>query len=399
VSAFVGVEASPQQSAALVPGRTLTTATTRTTTSARQSPPAPSGLTTGFYQANIEGGPAAFDCAPPEFPTATVAPHLDSLFANQRGPGWLAGDATYSTALPKGQEAFVFSDTLVGRARRDGAAVVTGVAHNSEMTGTMPHLVGDLRGTYSSPKALIPGPHGSNLSWQVASTYMEKGQQLVFVNQFAAVRGSPFDVYTGRSGIAVMSLSSGKPTLKALKPLRTDAVTQWGNALTRSGGFDYVYGISMNSAEDWFSGMKVARVAVGQSLDLDAWRYWNGYDWVAGERNAIASSDIPSLTGVIPLAHGSGYMGIGIDGSAGQTMTVDVTFSCSPTGPWGPPASVYDIPETTHYPDELAYIATFHPELSKRTLVVSYNVNSLDGISALERNDHQYQPRFIELNV
>ena len=47
---------------------------------------------------------------------------LDSVFANQQGPGWIGGDATYSTALPNGQEAFAFSDTLVGTAQPSGTA-------------------------------------------------------------------------------------------------------------------------------------------------------------------------------------------------------------------------------------------------------------------------------------
>jgi hypothetical protein len=59
---------------------------------------------------------------------------------------------------------------------------------------------------------------------------------------------------------------------------------------------------------------------------------------------------------------------------------------------------VYTIPQTTEYPNELAYIATFHPEIPGKRLVISYNLDSLDGLSALERNVHQYQPHFIRLS-
>ena len=88
-------------------------------------------------------------------------------------------------------------------------------------------------------------------------------------------------------------------------------------------------------------------------------------------------------------------MGVGVGGSAGHPMVVSLTFSCTPTGPWSAAKNVYTIPQTTQFPDEYAYIATFHPELSSTGLVVSYNVDSLEGLSALERNDHQYQPHFI----
>ena len=352
-------------------------------------------MTTGSSQADIEGGPASSDCAPTTFPTATPDTALDSVFGTQQGPGWLAGDATYSTALPDGQEGFVFSDTLVGSAKADGLAALTGVAHNSEMSGTMPDLSGDLRGTVSTPKPLIPDADGNGDSWQVAATSMENGDQLVFVNEFAAVEGSLFDTYTGRSGIAVMSLSSGQPKLQSIDLLPTDADTQWGNAMTQSGGYDYIYGMSMNFTTDVFYGMKVARVPVGDSLDNTLWTYWNGGAWVPGESNATAAPGLPLVDGVIPLRNGSGFMAVGVGGSAGQPMTIGLTFSCSATGPWSPSKSVYTIPETTKYPDEYAYIATFHPELSGNGLVTSYNVDSLDGLSALERDDHQYQPQFV----
>ena len=76
-------------------------------------------------------------------------------------------------------------------------------------------------------------------------------------------------------------------------------------------------------------------------------------------------------------------------------MTVSLNISCSATGPWTAAKDLYTIPQTTQYPDEFAYIATFHPELSSTGLVTSYNVDTLEGLSALERDDHQYQPHFI----
>ncbi|HTU39712.1 MAG TPA: hypothetical protein VMF35_17050 [Acidimicrobiales bacterium] len=378
-----------------VPSTTTSTSTTTTTT---QPQSGSSAMTTGFYSAAIAGGPSSGDCAPTTSPTATADTSLDSVFANQQGPGWLGGDATYSTALPNGQEAFAFSDTLVGTALASGVASLTGMPHNSELIGTMPSLSGDIGGTDSSPQALIPDADGTGDSWQVAATYMENGQQLIFVNEFAPVAGSLFDAYAGTSGIAVMSLSSGKPTLTSLTFVPTDADTQWGNAMTQSGGYDYIYGMSMNFTTNVFNGMKVARVPVGESLDTNDWTYWNGHNWVAGESNAIAAPGFPLIDGVIPLANGSGYMGVGVGGSAGQTMEVALTFSCSPTGPWSTPQNVYNIPETTEYPDELAYIATFHPELTANGLVASYNINSLDGLAALEANDHIYQPQFIQIS-
>jgi hypothetical protein len=48
--------------------------------------------------------------------------------------------------------------------------------------------------------------------------------------------------------------------------------------------------------------------------------------------------------------------------------------------------------------NEIAYTPTFHPELSGTGgLVISYSINSLNGLNALKQNIHQYQPRWLLL--
>ncbi len=386
--------AAPNSNSASSPA-TSATGNSSTTTSTTQ-PQHPTGMTTGYYDVAIKGGAAQGDCAPTKPPTATADTSLDSLFANQTGPGWVGGDIAYSTALPLGQESFVFGDTLLGTAQPSGAVALAGFGHGSELVGTMPNLTTDIGGTYNSPQPLIPD--ASPATWQAGATYMENGQQLIFADEFDPVPGSIFDTFTGRAGIAVMSLSSGKPVFSSVTPLPTDPVTQWGTAMTQSGGYDYVYGESFNTATDVWYGIKLARVPVGESLDTTQWTYWNGSGWVAGEANAVAEP-FPLVNGVIPLQNGTGFMGVGIGGTYGQSMQVAVTFACSPTGPWSTPQNIYSIPEITEYPNEFAYMATFHPEISDGGgLVTSYSVNSMDGLSALQQNDHTYQPRFIEIS-
>jgi hypothetical protein len=160
-----------------------------------------------------------------------------------------------------------------------------------------------------------------------------------------------------------------------------------------------VYGESFNTSTNVWYGMKVARVPVGSSLDTSQWTYWNGSTWRGGEANAVAES-IPFITGIIPLKNGAGFMGVGVGGTYGQSMQVSATFACSPTGPWSSPRTIYSIPEISEFPDELAYMAVLHPEISASgELVASYSVNSLDGLAPLEQDDHAYQPRFIDITA
>jgi hypothetical protein len=379
-------------------------AVTTPTANGDQPPPTtttttPPPVSTTTTVPSPDPGQLASDCQPSSLPTATVDSSLDSLMADQWGPGWVGGDATYSTALPNGEEAFVFSDTLIGTAQPSGTTTVTGFTHSSELVGALPTLNGDFGGSSSAPQTLIPDTTDPGDQWQVAATYVENGDQLVFVNEFAPVPGSTFDSFTGHSGIAIFSVDSdAMPSFDSVVPLPTDPSTQWGIAVTQSGGYTYVYGSDIEPSSQAFLGMKIARVPLGSSLITGAWQYWDGAQWVSGETNAVPSSTSTLFDGVTPQQGVSGYEAVSIPGGVYQDKTVDLSYACSPTGPWSSPVPVYTIPQVNEYPDEIAYIPTFHPELSSHGLIISYNVDSLSGLSALEQDVHQYQPQFLQLS-
>jgi len=365
------------------------------------SNPASSGATWLTSQPeSIGGGTQGADCKPLAAPTATVDQPIENVIDNESGPGWIGGDATYSTELPNGQESFVFSDTVIGTAQPDGSAAINGMPHNSELVGAMPDLNSDYGGNYYNTQTLIPDTSGNGDQWEVAATYVEGGNQLIFVNEFTPVPGSPYDEFTGRSGIAVMTLpSNGLPSYSSVTPVPTGATTQWGAAVTQSGGYTYIYGEDFEYTTHTFHGMKVARVAVGDSLDTSAWTYWSGTQWVSGERNAVPMPASPLFTGVTSQLGGSGFVAVMTAGGGPTGATIDLSYSCSPSGPWSAPQPVYSIPQVAEYPSEIAYIATFHPELSVQGgLVVSYNINSLNGLAAQAQDIHQYQPQFLQLS-
>jgi hypothetical protein len=275
---------------------------------------------------------------------------------------------------------------------------LNGLIHSSELVGTLSDLNTDLVGTASAPQTLIPDTTDPGDTWQVAATYVEKGMQLVFVNEFSP--GTPFDRYTGRSGIAVMSLPiDGLPTLSSLTLVPTDPGTQWGNAVMQSGGYNYIYGNYGNVSVGTFLAMKVARVPLNESLDTGSWQYWNGSGWVSGESNAVPVSTVNQLTGVIPEQDGVGYVAVSTAPNV-YASSIDFSYACSPEGPWTAPVSVYSVPQVHEYQDEIAYIPTFHPEISSAgSLIVSYNIDTTNGLADVEQNVHQYQPQFLQFNL
>jgi hypothetical protein len=311
----------------------------------------------------------------------------------------VGGDSTYSTNLPDGQVAFVFSDTLIGTARSNGSARVTGIAHSSELVGALPWLRSDYAGSYASPQSLIPDHNGHDDVWEVAATYVENGSQLVFVNEFHPRHG-PFGLFTGRSGIAVLSLRGGTPSFTSLVSLPAGPRTQWGNAVQQVGSYTYIYGTVNDARGGKFYGMKLARVPSSASLHTGQWRYWNGSGWVVGEGHATTLHTENELTGVMTQAGSGGYEAVSIPAGVLTDLTVDVSYACSPQGPWSTPSPVYSIPQVAHIRHEFAYIPTFHPELSgDGGAVISYNINTADSLPSLEKRVHDYQPQFLQLTT
>jgi hypothetical protein len=354
------------------------------------------------YGVGAASSPHAFaagtgaDCQPSSSPIASVDTALDNDISSQVGPGWIAGDAGYSTALPNGNEAFVFSDTVIGTAQTNGTATFTGLPNNSELVGALNALKSDYGGTYAAPGNLISDANGSSDEWQTASTYTVGSKQLIFVNEFAVIPGNFFDQYTGNSAIVTMSIpSTGSqlPVYSSITPIPADATTQWGNAMTSTSTYDYVYGFAL-------SGMKLARIPVGETLIPSDWRYWNGSSWVSGEAHATIIQTTNEFTGVSKSSSG-GYMALSIPNSVSTDKSIFASYACAPQGPWTTPVAFYTIPEvsSTGYANEIAYMANEHPEIkSTNGLVVSYSINTTDGLPALAANIHEYQPRFLLVN-
>jgi hypothetical protein len=391
---------TPPAPAASGPTRSESTPSNSSTTTTTSTRPTQSTTTTTAQPTPVETSwdPGGTGPVPAIVPTAVVDSSLDNSIDNRLGPGWLGADGSYSTKLADGREAFVFSDTLIGTAQKSGAATLTGIPHNSELVGNLGRLSVDYGGSYAHPTSLIPD-YRSPDGWWTAATISEGDDQLIFLNEFAPVKGSIFGSHTGRSRIAVMSEpANGLPSFESKTPIPADPDTIWGNAVLESGGYTYVYGSTTIGTTTAFGGMKIARVLSGHTLQTDDWEYWDGSDWVPGEDNATAVNTGNELTGVVQEPGASGYVGVSIPRGFGDT-TLDLSFASNPSGPWTSPEPVFSIPQVSADPNEFAYNPTFHPELSSgNELVVSYDIHSYRGIAALRQNVKLYQPQFVDVS-
>lgn len=341
-------------------------------------------------------------CAPATLPKASINTALSQLFATQYGPGWIGGDSTYSARLPDGRMVFTFSDTLVGTAKEDGTASITGMPRNSLLVGPLDALVPVYPGTQEAPQSFIPAREEGKWFWAFG-TYVENDALLIFVNEFDA--GNFFGRFTGKSGIAMIDIPEGKlPRFNRLILLPDAADTAWGRAVLEDGNYRYIYGMATKPGSDAFSGMKIARVPRGQGTQTELWHYWNGGEWQPNAQEAAVLPTTNELDGVMkmPAKLGKGYMAVSIPFGVFTDTVLQLSFACSPQGPWSAPATIYTLPEITGpqaYKNEIAYLPTVHPELGEAgRIIVSYNINTTDGFAAYKSNIHVYQPRFLTLS-
>ena len=76
---------------------------------------------------------------------------------------------------------------------------------------------------------------------------------------------------------------------------------------------------------------------------------------------------------------------------------IAIRVGTSPTGPFGPPITIYTCPEPDLRSGIFCYNAKAHPHLSNPgELLISYNVNTTNFADNLRFSDI-YRPRFIRL--
>lgn len=163
-------------------------------------------------------------------------------------------------------------------------------------------------------------------------------------------------------------------------------------------GFVYVYG----TRDDRFNKkLLAARVGPRDVENFDEYRFWNGAAWVAGAADAAPIAErVSNELSVTPWeADGdaaSEYLLVFQLDAIGRFIGLRV--GQSPIGPWGEVQAIYECPEALDDPEGglTVYNAKAHPHLSRPgELLISYNVNTLNGFSDHYDRADVYRPRWV----
>jgi len=317
------------------------------------------------------------------------------------GAGWTGGDSTWSSPLPDGRELFAFSDSFLGPISPPGRPPDAAFVHNSlvvrDGAGRWSTVVG---GTADRPAALVAPADPAHWFWLGAATYLD-GVLQVPLTEWRPTGPGPLDFAFVGSALARFDPRDLRVP-SSVTPLPRSRGIAWGQWVQPAGGFSYVYGVEYDGDRKY---LHVARVA-GGDLRQQFW-YWTGRGWSASEADSSRVTDgISGEFSVHPVRAGA-YLLITMGGGAAFSDRIVGRLAPSPVGPFGPATTLYVTPESGragsyHDPDVYTYNAHAHPEYSTpSTLVVSYNVNSIDAAPGgdVYRRVSLYRPRFVVVKL
>jgi hypothetical protein len=345
--------------------------------------------------------PAAADTEAIQVRSVTPDHQLQQLWERygDSGRGWTGADSTYSTPLPHGMDAWMFSDTFLGAVNPDHSRPAdTPFIHNSVVLQSRRGLTTVTGGNRAQPMSLFgptpPGPPTNpanvNPFWYWSGDGIAEGDTLrIFALKFVSTGTGPFDFRFDSDAIASFHLPDMR--MESLTPTYSAANVTWGSWLLPEGGFTFVYGVEDLGAVKY---MHLARAHRGHLLG--PWEFFTGSGWskdpASSARLMKGVSNEYSVTRM-----GGGYVLITFDTNVILGNEIVAYTASGPTGPFTSPTHVYATSEAGG--NIFTYNAHAHPELGKPgELVVSYNVNSF-AIQDIYKNVDDYRPRFIDVRV
>lgn len=359
----------------------------------------------GGGAAVASAGPVcAFD--PATSPSAGPDQQFNDLFArygdsNRSLDDWTGADTTNSVLLPDGRVSWIFSDTFLGRVNPDYSRSDPTFIHNSivvqDRAGA---LVATLHaGHYPNARSLVQTPAevegdptvGTNWYW-VGDGTVDGGKLRVFALKFEKFGTGSFDFRWIGTSIATFSLPGLR--LESVTPTYSNNGVEYGSGILETPRYTYIYGTEDLGADKY---MHVARAERGHLLGQ--WQFFTGNGWSddpnASVRLLHGVANEYSVTRV-----GNAYVLITMDTNVAFSRDIEAYTSCSPTGPWIGPTTVYQAPDYAGTdPNVFTYNAHAHPEFTRNgELLVSYNVNSLNFADDMS-DVRLYRARFIRVHL
>ena len=320
-------------------------------------------------------------------PTHRVEVETAEKFNNyftRYGDGWTGADATYSIPLPDGRVVWIFGDTFLGEVdSTNRSRAPQPLINNSFMVQEGDAFV-TLFGKTDPPSAFLVPPDPLEKYWpNHGFTYDDRLYVFLYTwknNENGGAFGFDF-VRTDQAVFDLPSLS-----LQSIHTVKDDDRVIWGISVMKEGPYLYIYGSEDRPFES--KRLHLARVPLA-NLEAD-WSYWTQNGWSTEEDSYPLLEGISNQFSVFKHQHNY-YLIVQGDSFSEKIYRYKAT---KPQGPFTDPLVLYETPD--HGGETWTYNACAHPEFMQEdsSLLISYNVNSMNFSELFENADY-YRPYFV----
>ena len=317
---------------------------------------------------------------------------FNELFREPVG-GWIAGDATYSIALPDGRTLFLMGDSFIGEVI-NGREIAPGakMIRNCALLFDNQSLQSIYNGTFENPSDFIQtSMPDSTWYWPEHGTVENDTLKILLAKYTTNPLGTPgwnFE-YVGHD-IAYFSL----PDIHLVKitklPYYEVNKVMYGTRLMKDSAYTYVYG----RKEEFISEYAIPYPHVARTLhEIEKqWEFYNGEKWNTDTSSTEKINSFQVSQQYSIFKHKDKYVLITQD----IWLSPEIySFTAStPVGPWKNKTLLYSTPIV--HKGSFTYNTYAHPQFNKNNhLLLSYNSNG--NFSDIFDNVEIYRPNFVRI--
>jgi hypothetical protein len=306
--------------------------------------------------------------------------------------GWIAGDATFSIALPEQKTLWLFGDSFIGTVKPDNS-IATGakMIRNCAVLQDGDSMTALFGGTLQNPKSFVSSSD-DNADWYWPEHGLLENDTLkIFFSEFVLASGpAGFNFKYKALNLASFTYPDIKLVDFKKLPYYDFNGVCYGNSVLVENGYTYIYGRKESDTVNHIPYPHIARVAEGNIMA--PWEFYNGSSWSTdpNETQKISVVAVSQQYGVFKL--NNKY--IVINQEIWFSTKIYSYTSNFPQGPWSNKVLVYNTPIL--FKNTFTYNAFPHPQFNEDgKLLISYNSNG--NFADIFKNVEVYRPRFIRI--
>jgi len=315
---------------------------------------------------------------------------FNTLLRTENG-GWVAGDATYSVALPDGRSLWLFGDSFIGTVNSDSSLVGASMIRNCAVIQEGDNLTALYQGTFENPIDFVETETPDSTWFWPEHGFVENNTLKIIFSEFGTGDGQPGWNFEYRNACIVL-FTYPEIELIGYNPLPyyEQNGVMYGDRLIVHGDYTYIFGRKEENPDWHIPYVHLARAEVGNLYG--EWEFYDGSSWSTDPEMSVRLTDHPVSQQYGVFRHEEKFVMITQEiwlGTKIYSLTAD-----QPEGPWENITELYNTP----YPflDMFTYNAYPHPQFDENNaLLVSYNSNG--SFWEIFNNVELYRPKFIRV--